>query len=489
MIDHRARWMTVVLLLAVVQLAEAQRAISTIGPPVSSATRVARVFRATAEKLRWSFEERIFEPSQGCPGLRERFERESAVVLLTTTTCLPEIAGLSYEYVSANVGSPALCFNGTGLSAGEVFVNNATFAILKADRSRYEFLLVQALRSLGIVNPKVDASSHDYPQLVEKMQSAAFKAACVFDDGSGTAPSLMQNNHGTPVIPPQLSQANRVVGSAVVVPQRFVASQWNVAAQGNAGVLTFPIAPSPAASGPPPARLAIANAFSPVVLAGAEPTHNQRPLPGVTPVLVAKGNVDAILGPTKMAILEASIDASIDPCSYTQEEIYRSLLIAAFNDTLKDSVQAGIWELATLLRSRKDANPYYEQQQKKADAVLERVSKEQGSWLDHVTKGLNDYESKDCKAPKRYWFWEPGRSGYYQFGMRRLRDALAASPVRTDSRAFKEAASCLKAAFEHADGLGKTPTCRDRAPGMWTTYYAPYIAWAVVEAERRNAGR
>ncbi len=355
--------------------------------------------------------------------------------------------------------------------------------------------LRQALESLGIVNPRINASSSDYDALITLFGKPEINAACVFDDGSSTAALIMQRAGGRPVAPPQLGSSGRAVRGAVVVRQQFVAGPWGAPLPGIDPVLTFPVSTSVAAPGPPTGVIAsITEAISTPVAAAAEPIHNQRPLPGVTPILFTKGDVPApILVATRTAILEAAIDASINPCMSAQQDVYRSFLLAAMTDALKTPVEVALWEHGTLLASRKDADPHYKEEKANAESALVR-SLATGATLDETlaqaTASLEkDYDDTQCRAPKRYWFFQPGRFAYYQYGVRRLRDALAARPVDTASTAFKDAANCLKAAFVHHDRLGRTPTCGDRLSGMWTTYHAPYMAWAVIEAERMNARR
>ncbi len=465
-------------------MAEAQRAISTIGPPLSSATRVSTSFETAARRAGWSFESQT-----GCTGLRNLLRPGAKIALLTTADCVPELAGAPFDHVTANIGSPALCFTATR-RPGEVFVANARILILKGDRSRYKLPLELALKELGIQNPIVDASSSDYEDLTIRFKKPEFNAACVFEDGSGTAGARLLRADGVPVVPPQLGPPGRVVGGAVVVRQQFVAGLWSAGLPGIDSLLTFPLGATIAAPRPSVSDLAITVR----VAAAAEPLHSQRPLPGVTPVLYTMGDVPTeILIATRTAILGAAVDGSINPCMSLQQDVYRSFLLGAMSDTLKIPVQIALWEHGTLLDSRNDADQRYHAEKENADyALATRLAKGASlrEALDQATSALeNIADETQCRAPKRYWFFQPGRVAYYQYGVRRLRDALAATPVNPGSEAFKDASNCLKAAFVHRDRLGREPTCGDRLSGMWTTYYAPYMAWAVIEAERMNAPR
>ena len=73
---------------------------------------------------------------------------------------------------------------------------------------------------------------------------------------------------------------------------------------------------------------------------------------------------------------------------------------------------------------------------------------------------------------------------YYWQAIAHLREALRDPAIDLDSAQFHYAAVCLRAAFTTT--RGDHPSCDRSTHGMWTGDYAPFIALAIIEAERTS---
>jgi hypothetical protein len=94
-----------------------------------------------------------------------------------------------------------------------------------------------------------------------------------------------------------------------------------------------------------------------------------------------------------------------------------------------------------------------------------------------IDEGKQEPANVTCNPERRLGFAVKAQAYYWQ-GITHLRDGL----YKPDSKTFQAAAVCLRQAF--ASWGGKNPSCDKRIHGMWTDDYMPYIALAVIKAER-----
>jgi hypothetical protein len=76
---------------------------------------------------------------------------------------------------------------------------------------------------------------------------------------------------------------------------------------------------------------------------------------------------------------------------------------------------------------------------------------------------------------------------YYWQGITHLRDVLTSPVLDVNSKGFQKASVCMREAF--ASWGGKRPSCDKRIHGMWTDDYMPFLALAVINAEREAKGQ
>lgn len=466
--------------------------VSTIQPPESAASRVDRALRKLAADEQWRFE------PLPCSVLAGALAGPGPMAALTTADCLDGVTGADGVSVSANVGAPAYFF-ALGSAPADVFKSGNTIGILNSV-DQFRFRLRDAIRSLLSFEMSVDSGSSGYAELVAGLRGGRFQAVCVIDDGTGTALEYLNAaaSDARSPIPIRLVSPSSITASSVMkvrladrdavraigVSPRFVATPWQPArADSVAAVLAFPVEPVRADKSPDTSSSLVARLWNwGVVEAAGRTTRDLRPLPAVAPILVTKGAVPLEVGETvKRALLAAPVDALINPCRPDHQEMYRSFLRAALGDASAEPFRvAAIWEHAALLESRKDGDQAYARQ--KTHMESKALSESERSRL---VRAFDDrHEAGACHPPRRSVF-RNNKLAYYQHGIRRLRDSLAEPIVDPRSQAFQEASACLRLALDERDG--RAPTCGEKLNGMWTTYYAPYIALAVIETEDLDA--
>jgi hypothetical protein len=230
--------------------------------------------------------------------------------------------------------------------------------------------------------------------------------------------------------------------------------------------------------------------------------RSEDPLPAVAPVLVANSPVPAeLLAAIQRAWLAAPVDGLISPCSTDQEyqRLYASFLGAALGDASSPQAVSALWEHTRLQESVQGLEEHARRREH-MDHVLtsaldglapctsgspeRRAECVRRSLVEAFTANTSRVPGK-CEPIKRLGFAVPAQAYYWQ-AIRHLREILDDPVVNPESPHFRHAAVCLREAF-NTNG-GRSPSCAKRTHGMWSGDYFPYIALAIIEAEKSASG-
>ena len=502
------RFLDILFLLSLITPAAADaqtrlRAVSTLGQSKTAASRIETALESVTALSR-----------EGCrtSTLRQLLSAPEPLAILTTSDCLAFLEERSAVPFGPGLGAPVYFFTLDDEQHQAVFKKGAPIRIgILSSNEGLKAFLNQALLGLQYPNDVVTESA-GYSALLSTLRANRFDAIGVFDDGTGTALNeldrTVKRSFGnirirpvSPIDAPGFAIVAAPAGiqwTALIVPPQQVEALWlpdDLRADEVAGLLRLPASTGIAKQGevagargpvePPRGWERLAKWWRELGSVHAGETPARPPLESVLPILVTKGvtrpRLDELLAAFKRALLAAPIDALINPCDLKEQTNYRAFLRSAIGDVNSEFARlSALWEHASMLAERRepDADEYLKQRARLEEQGVTQAKRQE------LVRALHEaHPVTACRVTKRSGF--SGNVAYYQRGVQRLRDAINEPSIDRGSAPFEEAASCLQLAFKEQ----QTPTCGAKVSGMWSTYYAPYLALAVLEAEDIHGGR
>lgn len=439
----------------------------------------------------WSFTDIL------CSDIGAELQRPP-VAILTSSRCWRDIQLAKGVGISSSVGIPMYLFGLKG--KGELKAGDRVGILISQDEIAPSLEAALSLR-VGR-NVKVFAKDNTEEQLVKGL-GPEYDAIAIVEDGTGSSVQLMldqgqqRNTLGflEPITAGPIDKFGAIVPideriptPAIAVPTNAVSSRYLAPRTLLPAVVVAVVLSD---TGPDQARPARrSSAFTWLIPSGllhAQPAgkKSKAPQPARLPILLTSGVIPTAFSEAfTRAQLYAPIETLVNPCRYDHEMMYRSFLRSANTSVSKQRSKA-LWEHATLLHER---SPAIGQYSRAAEIVKEEADlydkRSIVSMLAKVSAGA------ECKAEGQTYFATGSNSvAFYERGIDRLRVALengSWDPVKKEFRPeFKEAASCLERALD--DVVGEIPTCGAPLNSLWTTYYAPYLAIAVIDAEASRA--